>query len=129
MNRTATEITRPDFFPSISLAMKESPLPCTSRRGEGGPRQHGPDEYPEGSGQVVELGRQEQAREGARRSDGREVVAEENVPVGRMVVTMVIQDGSRDCAPGVQTQDFIRYEEAIVPIGQGKSAQGYNYKR
>ncbi len=27
MNRTATEITRPDLFPSVSLAMKESPLP------------------------------------------------------------------------------------------------------
>lgn len=46
-----------------------------------------------------------------------------------MVVAMVIQDGSRGCAPGVQTQDFIRYGEAILPIGQGKSAQGYNYKR
>ena len=57
------------------------------------------------------------------------MVAEENVPVGRMVVAMAIQDRSRDSPPGVQTQDFIRYGEAIVPIGQGKSAQGYNYKR
>jgi hypothetical protein len=56
MNRTATEITRPDLFPSISLAMKESPLPWYLAEVKAAPRQHGPDDYPEGSGQVAELG-------------------------------------------------------------------------
>ena len=42
---------------------------------------------------------------------------------------MAIQNVGRDRSPGVQTKDFIRYEEVIVPIGQGKNAQGYNYKR
>ena len=71
--------------------MKESPLPWYAAEAKAAPASTALM-VTRGLRQERELGRQEQAREGARRSDGREVVAEKNVPVG---------DGSRNGHPRV----------------------------
>ena len=85
-------------------------------------REHAADENPQQAGHVAELGRQHGAEQGARRGDGGEVVAEQDVLVGvHVVVPVGVLDGGRRPRV-VQVQDLVGDEQTVKPVADGENA-------
>src|SRR5208283_3019888 len=86
------------------------------------------DDDPEGARQIAELSCQDWSEQGACRRDGRKMMSEKYILVGRVVIEAVLKRVGRSRPVGVQTQDPVRYEHAVVTVGQGKDTQGNEYK-
>ncbi len=85
-------------------------------------REHAADENPQQAGHVAELGRQNGTEQGARRGDGGEVVAEQDVLVGvHVVVPVGVLDGGRRPRV-VQVQDLVGDEQTVKPVADGENA-------
>nr|GFD60359.1 hypothetical protein [Tanacetum cinerariifolium] len=78
--------------------------------------QHYTGDQPQGAGQVAHLRCQNRADERTCASDGREVVAEQNVFVGRNVIKAVIVDHRRRGPGRIELHDVIGDEQAVVAV-------------
>jgi hypothetical protein len=84
--------------------------------------EHGPDQQPERSGQVAELGRKRRSNEGSRACDRRKMVAEHDRAVRRHEVTAVVETLG-GCRPRrIQPADTRGYPAAVEAIADQVSA-------
>ena len=105
----------------------------TARRDEqDGEVLHGAGEHharqdPEHARQVTHLGGQHRAHQGASPRDGGKVVAEQHVLVGRHVVQAVVVLPGRRHARGVQLEDVLGDEPAVIAVCDQVDAYGGNH--
>jgi len=74
------------------------------------------DDYPDRAGKKAELRGQRRSDEWSRPGDRREVVAEDDPPVGRSVVTTVIESHRGRRSSRIEREDLARDELAVEPI-------------
>jgi hypothetical protein len=88
--------------------------------------QHRADNDPDRAGQETELRRQDRADQRSRAGDRREVMAEENPFISRVIIVAVIEPDSRGDFFWIKRQDFGRQEGRIIAIGQREDAESDN---
>ena len=88
--------------------------------------QHGADNDPDRAGQEAELRREDRADQRPRAGDGREVMAEQDPFISRVIIVAVIEPDGRGDFFRIKRQDFSRQKGRIIAIGQRKNAEGDN---
>ena len=84
--------------------------------------EHGTSQYPECSGQIAKLRRQNRTNQWARSGDGCEVVAKDYPLVGDEEIATILQSLRGRGSLGVQSEDFGCDETAVETIAEGVTA-------
>ncbi len=88
-----------------------------------GSGEHDADDEPEETGEIAELRGQHGPHERPRPTDRCEMVAEEDPPVGRVVVVPVIEPVRRRHPQIVQDRDLGRQERRVVAVGDREQTE------
>ncbi len=124
MNRMATEAAAPATGPDLLLRDFGQGLPVAADRSEqddeivDGSGEHRADQDPEGAGQVAELRGEHRADQRPGPGDGREMVAEQDPFVCRVIIPTVRHpDRGRDI-PVIEHEDTGSQPGAVKPVSQ-----------
>ncbi|MNQ40565.1 hypothetical protein D3C85_542230 [compost metagenome] len=89
--------------------------------------QHHAGDQPQRAGQVAHLRRQHRADQRTCTGNGREVVTEQDMFVGRHVVQTIVIEHSRSGPIGVELHHFVGDEQAVVAVGNEVDGDGCDY--
>ncbi|MNB93229.1 hypothetical protein D3C75_403500 [compost metagenome] len=92
-----------------------------------GTGQHHAGDQPQGAGQVAHLRRQYRADQRTGTGNGREVVTEQHVFVGRNIVQTVVIEHSRRGPSRIELHDIVGDEQTVVTVGDQIDGHGSDH--